>query len=203
MFRSPDERSDIRDKFPGQIRAMVAYRRNFVPGGTYFFTVTLTDRRSFVLVDHVDALGESFRAARRERPFTVDAIVVLPDHLHAIFTLPAGDANFSGRWQRIKGHFSSHMIAAAAHSEPIGTGNMRSGKDGSGSTPSATTKTTRVTSTTFISIRSSTVWYRVSATGRIRRFIATSGREYWPTTGPATSAGARWTTASVGHVRSS
>ncbi len=96
---------------------MVRYRRNFVPGGTYFFTVTLANRRSSALVDHIGALREAFRAARRERPFTIDAIVVLPDHLHAIFTLPAGDADFSGRLRRIKGHFSNHMIAAAASVE--------------------------------------------------------------------------------------
>jgi putative transposase len=93
---------------------MVAYRRNFVPGGTYFFTVTLEDRRSSALVDHIGALRDAFRAARRERPFAIDALVVLPDHLHAIFTLPAADADFPGRWRRIKGHFSSHMIAARA-----------------------------------------------------------------------------------------
>jgi putative transposase len=92
---------------------MVRYRRNFIPGGTYFFTVTLADRRSSVLVDHVDALRQAFRATRHERPFAIDAIVILPDHLHAIFTLPAVDADFSGRWRRIKGHFSSHAIGAA------------------------------------------------------------------------------------------
>jgi putative transposase len=93
---------------------MVRYRRNFVPGGTYFFTVTLADRRTSVLVDHVVTLRAAFRAGRRERPFTIDAIVILPDHLHAIFTLPDGDADFSGRWRRIKGHFSSQMISAGA-----------------------------------------------------------------------------------------
>jgi len=63
---------------------MVRYRRNFVPGGTFFFTVTLADRCSSALVDHVDALRAAFPAGRRERPFTVDAIVILPEHLHAI-----------------------------------------------------------------------------------------------------------------------
>jgi len=63
---------------------MVRYRRNFLPGGTYFSTVTLADRRSKALVDHIDVLRGAFRVARRERPFTVDAIVLLPDHLHAI-----------------------------------------------------------------------------------------------------------------------
>jgi putative transposase len=93
---------------------MVRYRRNFVPGGTYFFTVTLADRSSSCLVDYVDALRAAFRVCRRERPFAIDAIVILPDHLHAIFTLPQGDADFSARWRRIKGRFSSHMIALGA-----------------------------------------------------------------------------------------
>src|ERR1700687_974531 len=93
---------------------MVGYRRNFVPGGTYFFTVTLADRRSSALVDHIAALRAAFRAGRRERPFTIDAIVILPDHLHSIFTLPPGDADFSGRWRRIKGHLSNQVIAAGA-----------------------------------------------------------------------------------------
>jgi putative transposase len=93
---------------------MVGYRRNLLQGGTYFFTVTVADRRSTVLVDHIDALRAAFRAARHERPFTIDAVVILPDHLHAILTLPQGDADFSGRWRRIKGHFSSRMIAAGA-----------------------------------------------------------------------------------------
>jgi putative transposase len=92
---------------------MVKYRRNFLPGGTYFFTVTLADRRSEALVDNIDALRGAFRVARRERPFAIDAVVVLPDHLHVIFTLPSNDADFSGRWRRIKGHFSRGLIDAA------------------------------------------------------------------------------------------
>jgi putative transposase len=91
---------------------MVRYRRNFVPGGTYFFTVTLADRSASTLVDHITALRSAFRATRRERPFAVDAVVVLPDHLHAIFTLPPRDADFSGRWRRIKGHFSTRTLAS-------------------------------------------------------------------------------------------
>lgn len=89
---------------------MVLYRRNFLPGGTYFFTVTLVDRRSSVLVENVDALRNAFRTARRERPFELDAIVILPDHLHAVMTLPPHDADFAGRWRRIKGHFSSALL---------------------------------------------------------------------------------------------
>jgi putative transposase len=76
---------------------MVGYRRNFIPGGTFFFTVTLADRRSRMLVDQIGHLRSAWRAARRERPFTIDAVVILPDHLHAIFTLPPYDSDFSGR----------------------------------------------------------------------------------------------------------
>ena len=63
------------------LHRMVRYRRNFVPAGTYFFTVTLADRRSNALVDHICALRSAFRAARHARPFAIDAIVILPDHL--------------------------------------------------------------------------------------------------------------------------
>src|SRR4051794_29036368 len=92
---------------------MVGYRRNFVPGGTFFFTVTLADRRSELLVDQIGHLRSALRVARCERPFTIDAVVVLPEHLHAIFTLPPNDSDFSGRWRRIKGHFSSALIEAS------------------------------------------------------------------------------------------
>ncbi|WP_314950409.1 REP-associated tyrosine transposase [Bradyrhizobium cosmicum] len=93
---------------------MVRYRRNFVPGGSYFFTATLNDRRSSALVDHIDKLRAAFRATRAERPFTVDAIVILPDHLHVIMTLPEGDADFPGRWRRIKSLFTHRLAASGA-----------------------------------------------------------------------------------------
>lgn len=91
---------------------MVRYRRNFVPGGMFFFTVTLDDRRSSALVDYVASLRSAFRKTRSERPFVIDAIVVLPDHLHAILTLPPGDPDFSGRWRRIKSLFTRSVVAA-------------------------------------------------------------------------------------------
>ncbi|MGH8514840.1 MAG: REP-associated tyrosine transposase [Gammaproteobacteria bacterium] len=78
---------------------MVNYRRARVPGATYFFTVTLRDRRSRMLTDHVDALREVVKCVRRRWPFRIDAVVVLPDHLHTIWTLPEGDADFSKRWR--------------------------------------------------------------------------------------------------------
>ena len=88
---------------------MVLYRRNFVPGATYFFTVTVDDRRSRVLIDHVGALRDAFRITQRERPFTIDAVVVLPEHLHVVMTLPTDDADFSGRWRKIKSLFSRRV----------------------------------------------------------------------------------------------
>jgi putative transposase len=88
---------------------MVGYRRNFVKGGTFFFTVALANRRSRALVEHADALRNAFRKTDSERPFHIDAIVILPEHLHAMFTLPDGDANFSRRWQRIKALFTSQL----------------------------------------------------------------------------------------------
>jgi putative transposase len=85
---------------------MVQYRRNFVPGGIFFFTVALEDRSSDLLTERVSNLRESFRTARAERTFAIDAIVVLPDHLHTIMTLPEGDADFPLRWRRIKTIFT-------------------------------------------------------------------------------------------------
>lgn len=69
---------------------------------TYFFTVNLLERRRDTLVRHVEALREAVRVTRRERPFHIDAWVVLPDHMHCVWTLPAGDDDFSNRWKAIK-----------------------------------------------------------------------------------------------------
>ncbi len=63
---------------------MTHYRRNFVPGGSFFFTVNLADRQSRLLTEEIDLLRDAFRSVRATRPFTLDAIVVLPDHLHAL-----------------------------------------------------------------------------------------------------------------------
>lgn len=69
---------------------MLDYRRWRVPGGTYFFTINLPKRRSDLLVRHMDTLRDAVRRTRRERPFHIDAWVVLPDHMHCIITPPEG-----------------------------------------------------------------------------------------------------------------
>jgi putative transposase len=85
---------------------MTAYRRNFISGGSFFFTVNLADRRLSLLTTHIDILRTAFRETHKRHPFTIDAIVVLPDHLHTIWTLPEGDADFATRWRLIKSGFS-------------------------------------------------------------------------------------------------
>jgi putative transposase len=88
---------------------MTAYRRNFVPGGSFFFTVNLADRKLSLLTAHVEVLREAFRLTRQRHPFTIDAIVVLPDHVHAVWTMPDGDADFATRWRLIKSTFSRSL----------------------------------------------------------------------------------------------
>jgi putative transposase len=90
---------------------MVAYRRNFIPGASCFFTVTLLDRSSSLLIDKIDDLYEAMRSVRAERPFTIDAIVILPDHLHCIWALPCDDADYSMRWREIKSRFTRRVPA--------------------------------------------------------------------------------------------
>ena len=85
---------------------MTNYRRNLIRGGSYFFTVNLAERRLRLLTNNVGLLRRAFDYARARHPFSIDAIVILPDHLHAIWTLPEGDADFALRWTLIKAMFS-------------------------------------------------------------------------------------------------
>jgi putative transposase len=88
---------------------MPNYRRVRVPGGTFFFTVNLLERRRALLVDHIDALRSAFEDARKARPFTTIAIVVLPDHLHCVWRLPENDCDNATRWRQIKTAFVKAM----------------------------------------------------------------------------------------------
>ena len=82
------------------------YRRDRCPGGTWFFTVNLQHRGDDLLVRHIDALRAVMRRVRRDHPFAIEAMVVLPDHLHAIWRLPPGDAAYPTRWRLIKAGFT-------------------------------------------------------------------------------------------------
>ena len=86
--------------------AMPDYRRFRIPGGCYFFTVNLLERNNTLLVDRIDVLRTSVRSTQRRYPFHIDAWVVLPEHMHCIWTLPPGDDDFSARWREIKKSFS-------------------------------------------------------------------------------------------------
>jgi putative transposase len=85
---------------------MSNYIRPKIPGAAVFFTVNLVDRGADTLVAHIDVLRQAVQTTRAKRPFKIDAWVVLPDHMHAVWTLPEGDADYSGRWREIKGQFS-------------------------------------------------------------------------------------------------
>jgi putative transposase len=89
---------------------MVQYRRNKTKGGSYFFTLTLQDRRTDLLVKHVDVLRKSIKKVQLELPFKIEAIVILPEHLHALWKLPTDDENYSVRWQKIKSLFTHEII---------------------------------------------------------------------------------------------
>lgn len=82
------------------------YRRANVRGGTYIFTVNLANRHGSLLVDEIDLLRNAMSLVIQRHPFTIDAIVILPEHLHALWTLPQGDNDFATRWMLIKTGFS-------------------------------------------------------------------------------------------------
>ena len=88
---------------------MSHYRRLVVPGGTYFFTVRLDDRASQLLTEQVDLLRSAVRLTQKHWPFLIETAVILPDHLHMIWALPAKDPDFSKRWRMIKSTFSRHV----------------------------------------------------------------------------------------------
>ena len=88
---------------------MTSYRRNHVPGGIYFFTVAIANRRHNLLLQHIETLRAAYREERQTYPFATLGLVVLPDHIHAVWRLPTGDADYSNRWRRIKARFSAAM----------------------------------------------------------------------------------------------
>lgn len=85
------------------------YRRIHTAGASYFFTVNLAERHKTTLVDHAPLLQSVIAAVREQHPFTIDAFVILPDHLHMMWTMPVNDGDFSTRWALIKAGFSRQL----------------------------------------------------------------------------------------------
>ncbi|MDB5815799.1 MAG: hypothetical protein JWN23_2916 [Rhodocyclales bacterium] len=93
------------------------YRRSHVQGGTWFFRVNLADRTSNMLIENVETLREVIRSVRQAHPFEIIAMVVMPEHLHAIWQLPPDDADYPMRWSLIKAGFSRRLIKTEQISE--------------------------------------------------------------------------------------
>ncbi len=96
---------------------MSRYRRLRIEGGVFSFTVVLADRTSDLLVRDIDRLRQVYRLVQRRRPFETVAICILPDHLHAIWSLPEGDSDFSLRWKVIKAGFSRGTSTSGARTQ--------------------------------------------------------------------------------------
>jgi putative transposase len=105
---------------------MSRYLRIRHHGATCFFTVNLFNRTDTLLVDHIDLLRTAIRFARTNRPFHIDAWVVLPDHMHCIWTLPPGDNDVSTRWRDIKSRFARMLPAV----RPVSPSMARKGERG-------------------------------------------------------------------------
>ena len=95
---------------------MSRYRRAKIEGGIFFFTVALADRSSDLLVREIDRLRRSYNTMQERIPFETIAICILPDHLHALWHLPDGDADYAARWNLFKSLFSRGLPAAKTRS---------------------------------------------------------------------------------------
>lgn len=106
---------------------MSNYRRAFIPGGSWFFTVNLLQRHgNDLLVREIELLRHVVKGVRQRYPFHIDAWVVLPEHMHCVFTLPTGDSDFSLRWRLIKSGFSR----ALPRNETLSTARQKAGERG-------------------------------------------------------------------------
>jgi REP element-mobilizing transposase RayT len=133
---------------------MPRYMRAFVPGGTFFFTVAWLERRRRLLTEHIDDLRAVFGAARERHPFTIDAIVVLPEHLHCLWTLPPGMPISPVAGMRSRP--ASRHGFRRRNAYPVGVSvrvSVASGSGAFGSMPSAMRAISSDISTTSITIR--------------------------------------------------
>jgi REP element-mobilizing transposase RayT len=133
------------------------YRRAKTPSGTYFFTVVTFRRRKFLCEpDNVELLRTAFRTVQSAHPFTIDAFVLLPEHLHCIWTLPQGDHDYSMCWNGIKNHFTVIVRMSSNyrhHRLNDVNGRKPSGNRATGNTKSGMTVISRNIATTYIGIQ--------------------------------------------------
>ncbi len=110
---------------------MANYRRADVAGGTFFFTVVTHQRRKILTTDLARSiLRDSFRRVKDRHPFSVDGIVLLPDHMHTIWTLPTGDNDFPTRWRQIKSLFTREWIASGGSESGVSLSQSKQGSRG-------------------------------------------------------------------------
>ena len=95
---------------------MSSYQSNRVQGVTYFFTVRLEDGENDLLVDNLQLFQKALRSVLRERPFYIDAMVVLPDHIHCMWTLPILRTDFLLRWNSFEKRFTESLYLSNAPS---------------------------------------------------------------------------------------
>lgn len=105
---------------------MSDYRRWFVAGGTYFFTIKTHDNRPVLETDLARSLlRQSLQAVRQSHPFTIVAIALMPNHLHTVWTLPLNDSDYSTRIRRVKGLFTQKYIASGGREGRVGASHRR------------------------------------------------------------------------------
>lgn len=110
---------------------MPEYRRAFQPGGTFFFTLVTEAREPFLVEPAArHLLHTAFEQTREQFPFEIDAIVLLPDHLHTIWTLPVDDADFSTRWSFVKRHFTKAWLSSGGRERSRTESRQRSRRRG-------------------------------------------------------------------------
>ncbi|WP_419420559.1 REP-associated tyrosine transposase [Legionella sp. D16C41] len=85
------------------------YRRVFLAGATYFFTVNLANRTNDILIKEINLLSNVIQITKTKYPFKILAYVILPNHLHLIMSLPENDSNYSLRLRMIKSLFSKEF----------------------------------------------------------------------------------------------
>lgn len=162
---------------------MSHYRRANTAGATYFFTV-VSYRRQTILCDELirHALRDAIAEVRTRRPFSVDARVLLPDHLHCIWTLPPDDADFAARWSLVKRRVSVACGERYRRAEWLTPSKRKHrgrhcGNAATGNTSFGQKLITRDLSIIFITIRSSMACAARRKHGRISHFTDTQTRE--------------------------